>query len=152
MNIPRSASMSGEIFPRQKLKVLLTLLGSLSTCDRTPKASHAFGNCSHLALAMKAGLIKAHVANGESSTVPPPARPPVRSALTGTSTTPASAPRSPAPHRPPDSPPRSSSPCRTPTAPARDSHWPRLPAVYFGHDWKIGMLYANWVKMGMPEN
>ncbi len=28
----------------------------------------------------------------------------------------------------------------------------KSPAAYFGHDWKIGLLYAYWVKMGVPEN
>jgi hypothetical protein len=28
----------------------------------------------------------------------------------------------------------------------------KFPAAYFGHDSKIGALYANWVQMGMPEN
>lgn len=27
----------------------------------------------------------------------------------------------------------------------------KFPATYFGHDWKIGVLYANWVQAGMPE-
>jgi tetratricopeptide (TPR) repeat protein len=28
----------------------------------------------------------------------------------------------------------------------------RFPANYFGHDWKIGLIYADWVKRVMPEN
>jgi tetratricopeptide (TPR) repeat protein len=31
-------------------------------------------------------------------------------------------------------------------------HIVKYPANYFGEDWKIGLLYAYWVKAGMPED